>query len=163
MSETIQAPEATADTVSKKRAIQELQPSRMKECEFERTVYTCTAHENTTPEDLLEPAYWTHVAEKFKPFDKVEARADDGTWYAEYLVLETSRRWTRMHLLMVHSLTTADVSVTQAKLQEFTVEYKGPHKLHCVIRVSDGAILKDELRTKADANAWLTERIKAGI
>jgi len=145
------------------RHIQELNPTRMKECEFERTVYTATAHEETLPEDLLVPSYWTHCAETFKPFDKVEVRADDGSWYVELLVLETSRRWARMFLLAKHNLTTADVSLTQAKLQEFAVEYKGPHKLHCIIRLSDNEMIHEGERTKAGAHEWLAGRIKAGI
>ena len=154
--------EAPAVVPTTKR-VQELNPSRMKECEFERTVYTCTTHENTSPEDLLKPEYWTNVAEKFKPFDKVEARADDGSWYAELLVLETSRRWTRMHMLAAHNLTTQDVSLTQSKLQEFAVEFKGPHRKHCVIRISDQEIIHEGESTKAGAHLWLAERIKAGI
>ena len=46
------------------RKVQELSATRMKECEFERTNYVITAHENTEPEDLLDPAYWSTVAAK---------------------------------------------------------------------------------------------------
>lgn len=145
------------------KRVQELNPSRMKECEFERTVYTITAHENTEPDDLLKPEYWTNVAEKFKPFDKVEARADDGSWYAEYLVMETSRRWTRMHLLAAHNLTTADVSLTQVKLGEFGIEWKGPARKFCVIRLADQEMIHEGEASKAGAHAWLAERIKAGL
>ena len=159
MSEVIE----TTTAVQSTRHVQELNPARMKECEFERTVYTCTTHEETLPDDLLVPSYWTNVAEHFKPFDKVEVRADDGSWYAELLVLETSRRWTRMFMLSCHNLTTSDVSLTQAKLQEFVVEYKGPAKLHCIIRTADREIIHEGLRTKADAHEWLANRIKAGV
>lgn len=145
------------------RKVRQLEGARMKECEFERTVYVVTAHEHTDPEDLLEPEYWTHVAEKFKPFDKIEARADDGSWYAELIVLETSRRWTRMHLLQKADLTTKDVSLTQSKLQEFAVDWKGPHRKFCVIRLSDQEILHDAEQTKAGAHSWLAERIRAGL
>ena len=135
----------------------------MRECEFQRTVYTATAFENTVPEDLLDPEYWTHVAEQFKPFDKVEVRADDGSWYAECLVLETSRRWTRMHMLSKHNLTTGDVSLSQTKMQEYAIEWKGPHKKHCVIRQSDQEIIHEGEETKAGAYTWLSGRIKAGL
>jgi len=163
MSEVTEGKTETPAAVVSARHIQELNPARMKECEFERTVYTCTTHEETQPEDLLNPSYWTHVAEKFKPFDKVEARGDRGEWYAEFIVLESSRRWTRMHMLSKHMLTTPDVSVTQAKLQEFSVEWKGPHRKFCVVRVSDQEMIHDSEATKEGAYAWLAGRIKAGI
>lgn len=155
--------QGTTANIAPERKVQVLNPARIKECEFERTVYTCTAHENTEPNDLLNPEYWTHVAEKFKPFDKVEARADDGSWYAEFLVLETSRRWTRMVLLGMWNLTTADVSLTQSKLQEFAVEWKGPARKFCVLRLSDQEIIHDGEQTKAGAHDWLAGRIKAGL
>ena len=68
-----------------------------------------------------------------------------------------------MHLLQAADLTTKDVSLTQSKLQEFAVEWKGPHRKHCVIRLSDQEILHDGEQTKAGAHAWLAERIRAGL
>ena len=163
MAEAETTTKAAEVTVATTKRVQELNPSRMKECEFERTVYTITTHENTSPEDLLKPEYWTNVAEKFKPFDKVEARADDGSWYAEFLVLETSRRWTRMHLLMQANLTTTDVSLTQSKLGEFNIEWKGPARKFCVIRASDQEMIHEGEQSKGTAHAWLAERIRAGL
>lgn len=164
MSETTDAPKAIEAPAATRR-VQELNPAngRFETGDFLRVLYVVTPHENTGPEDLLKPEYWVNVAEKFKPFDKVEARADDGSWYAEYLVLETSRKWTRMHMLASHNLTTQDVSLTQSKLQEFAVEFKGPHRKHCVIRLSDQEIIHEGESTKSGAHAWLAERIKAGI
>jgi len=162
MAETKEADKA-ATTETPARRVQPVDRARMRECEFQRTVYTATAFENTDPKDLLDPEYWTHVAEQFKPFDKVEVRADDGSWYAELLVLETSRRWTRMHMLSKHNLTTGDVSLSQSKLQEYAVEFKGPHKKHCVIRLSDQEIIHEGEETKGGAHTWLAGRIKAGL
>ena len=155
--------EASPKAVPPARKVQELNPTRMAECEFKRTLYVCTAHENTEPEDLLSPDYWTNVADKLRPWDKIEARADDGSWYAEFLVLETSRRWARVVMLNKHNLTTGDVSLTQAKLDEYSVEFKGPERKWSVIRRNDQEMLHEGEQTKASAFAWLSERIKAGL
>lgn len=143
------------------RKVQELNPSRMKECEFERTTYVATAHEQTQPEDLLEPEYWSHVAEKLKPWDKIEARADDGSWYAEYLVLDTSCRWARLALLAKYDLTTSDVSLSQAARDEYKIEWKGPARKFCVIRNSDNAMVHEGEQTKVGAHQWLINRLKS--
>lgn len=145
------------------RKVRELEGDRMRECEFQRTVWVATAHEGTVAADLLQPEYWTHVAERFKPFDHVEARADDGSWYAEFLVLEAGRRWTRMHPLCIHNLSTPDVSLTAARYAEFLVEYKGPGPKHCVIRRADQTVIHDGEETKEGAYRWLAGRIQAGI
>jgi len=141
---------------------QALLPPRMKECEFERTLWVVTAHENTRPEDMLDPEYWTHVSERLRPFDKIEARADDGSWYAEFLVLDVSRRWATVHALRIDHLTTKDVSLSKVMSDEYTVEWKGPAHKHSVIRKTDGAVLHEGEQTKAGAYQWLSNRLKAG-
>lgn len=148
---------------AKRMQAQALLPSRMKECEFERTLWVITAHENTRPEDLMEPDYWTHVAERLKPWDKIEARADDGSWYAELLVLDVSRRWATVHALRIDHLTTKDLSLSKALSDDYAVEWKGPAHKFSVVRKSDGALLHEGEQTKAGAFQWLTNRIKAGI
>ena len=145
------------------RKVRELDTNRMQECEYKRTIWVVTAHENTLLEDLLVPEYWAHVAEKLRPFARIEARADDGSWYAEYLVLESSRRWARLHLLSQHNLTTSDVSLSQAKFGEYTVKHRGPEREWSVIRRSDNEMLHEGEQTEAGAYRWLSDRIRAGM
>jgi hypothetical protein len=143
-------------------AVQPLDGARMRECEFERTVWVITAHENTKPEDLLRLEYWTNVAEKLKPYDKIEARADDGTWYAEYLVVESERLWSRVCLLNKVDLDEAPKSDEARPEAEFRVEWKGPAHKWSVIRSSDSAMVKEGLGSRTEANAWVAARMKAG-
>ncbi len=136
------------------RKVQELSATRMKECEFERTNYVITAHENTDPEDLLDPAYWSTVAAKLKPWDKIEARADDGSWYAEFIVLDCSRNWARVYPLCTHHLTSTDVSQTQAQ-EGYEIAYKGPMRKWTVIRKKDSEVIHEGEASKAGAYSWL--------
>ena len=145
------------------RKVRELDANRMQECEFKRTIWVVTAHEHTIPEDLLVPEYWAHVAEKLRPFSRIEARADDGSWYAEYIVLEASRRWARLHMLSSHNLTTSDVSLSQAKFAEYLVQHRGPERQWSVIRRSDSEMLHEGEQTESGAYRWLSERIRAGL
>ena len=70
-----------------------LGPTAFAPAEFRRTVYSGTAERGIRPEDVLDPAYWAYHAANLKPWDRVDIRGEDGTWYGEYLVLDCSRTW----------------------------------------------------------------------
>lgn len=152
----------TADAVPE-RKVEQLNPIRMKEGQYERTVWVITAHENTFPDDLSAPEYWSHVATKLRPWDRIEARANDGTWYAELLVLEAGRNWARAQLLNVTKLSTTDVAMSQVNsLSPYEIKYRGPHSQWSVIRKVDREVVHDGEATQGGAVNWLNERMKAG-
>ncbi len=150
---TITKPDVAAGADKLVRA---METSRFKECEYERTIYVATAFEATTVEDLLKPEYWVHVASKLKAWDRIEARADDGTWWAELMVLESGRTFTRVRLLRHYSLTTDDVAQTQAGgIVDYIVEWKGPHTKWRVVRTIDNMVVHEGAGSKESANDWL--------
>ncbi len=138
-----------------------LNPSRMKGAEYERTVYVATVEFGTTKDDMKDPAFWSHVSNKLKPWDRIEVRSDDGTFFAEYLVLASERTWAKVHMLSYTSLTSAEVSQTQAAIEndEFEVRWRGPHLKFSVIRKADDAVLKDGM-SKDEAFLWRKEYVK---
>ncbi len=159
------ATESTAGTAAapaEAHKYQAINPSRLKLGEYIRNIFTATAHEGTLVEDALNPEYWAHVSEQFKPYDKIELRADDGSWYAEFMVLDASRTWARVKLLNQWDLTTADTSLSQATLDAYRFEFKGPHKKWCVIRNSDDAYVHEQMASKGDAMAAIGTLLKAG-
>ena len=149
---------------SEYRKVEQLNPTRMKEADFERQTYFAKAHENTRPEDLLSRSYWSHVATRLKPWDKVEVVADDGTWWAEFLVLEAGRTWAKVEMLRHKSLTSSDVSESQATaMLPYEVVHRGTDSKWSVIRKSDRAVMHEGEETQGGAIDWLNERLKAGI
>lgn len=136
----------------------QLNPSRMKQGEYERTVWVATVEQGVGREDLKDPSFWAHVANKLRPWDKLEVRADDGTFYSEYLILACDRAWAQVHELMYASLTTSDISLTQADTLQ--LKFRGPHLKWSVIRTADGAVLKEQCQTKDEASAWMDGHIK---
>lgn len=86
---------------------------RIQESEFAYTTHIGTAYENTEPSDLLATEYWAHRAAKLRPWDEIKIRANDGSWYAHLLVLESGRNWARVHMLSAWKLTTSEVAQTQ--------------------------------------------------
>lgn len=135
---------------------------RFRGIEYMREHYLCTAHANTRPEDLLKPEYWAHVATLMRPRARIEAWADDGTWMAEYVVLEAGRNWARLFMLEKHFLTTADVAMTQADaLSPYEIAHRGPHSKWSVIRKVDREVVHEGEETPDGAAAWTRERLKA--
>ena len=140
---------------------------RIQESEFAYTTHIGTAYENTEPGDLLATEYWAHRAAKLRPWDEIKIRANDGSWYAHLLVLESGRNWARVHMLSAWKLTTSEVAQTQSApkspFADFRVEHMGPHAKWCVIRRSDNQKIHEGAENQDAAMAWLKERIKAGI
>ena len=63
----------------------------LKPAETIRNVYQITAAAGTSPEHLLDPKYWTHVARRMRLGDKIEVIASDSSWYAEVRVMEVGK------------------------------------------------------------------------
>ena len=124
-----------------------------------RQDWVVTAEFGTTPEQVLDTSYWAHVSSKFSPYDHIEVRCDDGSWILELIVTSCDRNWARVFLAQRYDLTTADVSETQ--VQKHKVQWRGPHLLFGVLRLSDSQVVQEKLRTKEEATAWMNQHEKA--
>ena len=147
---------------SKPETIPQLDPSRFHLAEAERMPYAITVEQGVTKRHITDPAFLAHVAARLRPYDKIEVRCDDGSFYAELLVLTAERTYARVHLLAWHDLTTKDVTQTQAAIAQpgYTVEWKGPHRKWCVIRTQDASIVHEQAPGKHEASVWLHEFLK---
>ena len=150
------------DPDATKRVVRQLEMSRLRLAENERAVHVITAFDDTEPEDLLDPSYWAHVTSKFTPWDHIEARANDGAWWAEYIVLSVDRAFARVAMLRKVNLTTPDVALSQATgPQAHEVKFRGPHSKWSVIRNSDKQVLFEGGALREDAEGWLRNHLKA--
>lgn len=138
-----------------------LYPARLKLVEHAISNWVACVEQGVTREELKSPEYWQHIAPKCKPWDQIKALADDGTFYAEYLVLSAGRAWLKVFELNYINLTSSDVSVTQADTQDgYTVKWRGPHAKYSVIRDTDSAIIHEGENDKEAATLWLSDFIK---
>lgn len=145
----------TTQTVIPERKIQPITHTDLKESEFVRPFYCATVPFGTQPNDLLSPEYWAHVANQLKPWARIEARAVDGTWFAEYVVLDVGRTWAKLHMLNQHNLTTPDVALSQANaMSPYEVKWRGPIAKWSVVRKSDSAV-QTEGMSKEEAIGWV--------
>jgi len=144
-----------------------LPPARMLLCEQVRHQFAIDVAIGVSLNDVMRPHFWTHHSTRLAPWDRIEVRAEDGSWFAELLVLATDRTWTRVHLLSRHSLTSADVSLTQASDDEVAafraaleVMHRGPRKWS-VVRKEGREVLSEDKQAKSDAEAAADEIARA--
>ena len=136
-----------------------LNPQRINLAEYVRQDWVVNAEEGQTIGQVMEPSYWAHVSAKFKPYDHVEVRAEDGAWIAELLVLDCSRTWAKMFKISYHALTTSDVSISQAEKEAMKHEavWKGPQHKWVVLRLADNAIISEGHASKEIAAVALKQ------
>lgn len=148
---------STAAPQAEERKIEPLMSASLQEGEFRRTVYVALVAKGVSLQDALEPKFWAHTAPKLKPYDKIELRAEDGTWYAEVIVMDSSRTWARVKPLVGPVFfTTGDVSESQAAATDFEVIHRGPKKWSVIDKKNrkvyfEGGALRD------DAERWVKE------
>jgi hypothetical protein len=155
-----------------------LTPDRFKEAEYTRRVWAMTPAVGTEVKHLLAPAYWSHVAAKLNPTDRIEVITEDNAWFAELLVMSQGGNWAQVKLLRYVQLTgvaaapeavvektsesvaeevTEPTTETPSTDSQLTVSYGGIKARHRVIRKSDKAVLKDGFPTQAEAVKWMHE------
>lgn len=142
---------------AKKRAVF-IDPGRMYLAEYQRQDWVANAPEGVTPDDLKDPGFWALMASNLKPFDRIDVRADDGSWLAEVLVKQADRTYAIVAVLNVYLL---DETATQAPADDYEVLWRGPQNKWCVKRISDSEVIKAGLGTRAEGNAWLFDYRKA--
>jgi hypothetical protein len=132
-------------------------PNRIALGEHARNVHVYTAESSEHPEDFTKPEFWALVSTKFQPFDHIEIRTDDGTYWAEYLVIAAERTWAKVHKLRDVRLQPLEQTEVDP---EFKVEWKGRHLKFCVIRLSDKSIVHEGEQEKSGASRWLEDYVR---
>ena len=129
-------------------------PNHMQLVEHYRAHYGASVPEGTTAEDLQRPEFWAHVARNLRPYDIIDVLPEDGSYFAEVIVLSQGVGFAKVKLLRFVELADDEVLEDEAPV---IVKWKGPHLKHTVIRKSDAQVLKDGFPTKLDAENWARE------
>lgn len=147
----------------------QLPPNDLWPFEHISTRHDAKIQQGVNPDALLVPGFWAHHAMKLKPFDEIRARAEDGTWMGNYLVLDCSRTWAKVKLLELYHLGTADVSLTQASeaevkayMDQHEVKHRGPRGWS-VVRKADRLVLQEHMAQREEAEGWLTNHARAQV
>jgi hypothetical protein len=140
-----------------------LDPTRVTLDEYVNQNWTVTVEAGTTIEDILKPEFFSNISSKMRPYDHMRVRTDAGEWYGEFLVLSCGRVWAKLAPIFTMDLTSKDIELTQAGvadgMEQYEVAFRGPHLKFCIIRKSDRESIKEQLQTKAEAQAWLASYV----
>lgn len=134
-----------------------LTADRIKLAEYVRNIFVIVPELNTKLEDMLRPAFWSHVAAKLHPSDRIEVIAEDGTYFAEFYVVSCGRNWAKVSLLRMHELAEDTPEVTKAVSSEYEVQWAGGQEKARVIRLVDKQVLQAGLSSKKEAAEWLAK------
>lgn len=144
----------------------QLPPNCLQEAEYRFTVWESFIPSGIDADALLKPNFWSLYAARFKPFDEIRARTEDGTWLSRFIVLEAGRTWARVQRLEHHTLGTQDVALTRAAGQavedarkQFTVRNRGQAGWS-VVRNSDKQVMHEGEQSKLAADKWLDDYLR---
>lgn len=138
-----------------------LTESRFRDASFWRNVFASNPEEGTTLDDMKAESYWAHVAKFLRPWDKIEVRAENGSFYAEFIVRDSGRNWAKVELVFSHTFGTGGVEQRTPADPEYVSKYAGPHAKWRVTRKSDNATMRDGFAQQGDADQWIKEHIKS--
>jgi hypothetical protein len=149
------------------RAIK-LPPARMRLAEFVRSVHAITPEVGVTREDFKRPDFWGNVSNMLKPNDRIEVVAQDGEFFAEFLVVSCGKQFAKVVELRYVELAEhmpedneERFDVNSLAAGDYEIKYGNNEDKFRVIRKSDKEILHKGSATKAEAGKWLDEYLVA--
>jgi hypothetical protein len=133
--------------------------------EHRRNLWTARVPQGTGIDRVSEPDYWVHVTKDLRVDDKIEVKAADGSWYAEFLVTKVEKHAAHVWLILYADRYQRPAPVAQAAPAEsgeagHKIEFGGGHKWR-VIRLSDKQVIHKGEPDEESAKAWLAEHLKA--
>lgn len=149
--------EATVAAQPKQRAVI-ITSDRFHPAESANQRWVINAEPSHEPEDIENPTYYAHVAEKLTVYDHIEVRAETGEWIAWLVVTGCGDGWARVKAINVVRLDPSKDMVKPADAAQHYVAWKGPQHKYCVIRKQDGHRVSEGHKTQGSAEEWMREQ-----
>lgn len=155
MSEVKEAAPVTARAVK-------LGPTRFQADEFARTCWCARPEPGTTPEQVMNPMYWSHVAGRLRPYSEIVVIPEGGAYYLRLLVTSVSKVDAVVVPLQFKDLrsTVQVVPSGTNPLEDYELKYVNPTVKWRVMRKADKQVLKDGLENEKVATDWLKDHLK---
>lgn len=134
-------------------------PERWGLADIKRNDHIVDAEVGTTIDDILDPAYWAHLAPEFHAFDTIEVRGEDGAWIAYLRVIFAERNYAKvvMERPVFYIEQNREIANDSRKHH---IEWKGPHNKFAVIRNSDEQMVQSTFKTREEATTWMIDHEK---
>lgn len=139
---------------------------RFKQAEYSFNVHNAMIPETDTMEDVKRPDYWSIISNTglMRDGDEIRLVWEDDTLLARAYVLQCGKQWAHIKILETHALVDEVPELPAPLPSGYKIVWRGRHHRFGVIRVADDALIKGEngeFHTRADAQKWLTEHLKA--
>jgi len=132
---------------------------RFKPAEFLRTIWYAKPESGTTVKDMLKPDYWTHVSFSLKQGDRIEAIAEDGSWFAEFYVKYANKVET--HVALMRDVTLGKPAAKKETAEpEHLIKYVNQNAKWRITRTKDKVMLVEKLESKEVAQEWLNKYLE---
>jgi len=131
--------------------------SRVKEQDSVRSWWVVTVEAGVGKEDVLNPEFWSFVALKFKPGERVEIHTDDSSWFGEYLILDCDRTFAKL-IELTHYKLQVDGKISPHLAYE--AFWGGPFGKWGIKRTTDQEMIGNHYETKQAALEFLAEYLQ---
>lgn len=131
-------------------------PEKLGLAEHKRNDWCMDVDPHLEVNDVLEPGYWSHVAEKMQPMDTIECRWEDGSRIVHLRVVFCERTYAKVRVVSEENMGKEGREVP-VDSDKHTIQYKGPTRRFCVIRNADLEIVQEGFKERGLAAAWLVE------
>ena len=120
--------------------------------------YAAIVPQGITPEDLEKSEYWSIVANISKAGGHIRVQCEDGSWEAECSIRNVGPTWVSVKVLKVHRF---EPDTIPDEDMEYRVYWRGNHHKWAIQRLSDKAIIKNNLVSRVEADSALIDHRKA--
>jgi hypothetical protein len=134
-----------------REAFYRLLQGQLQTSETARNHYVARPEAAVTREQMLRPAFWSHVAKMLRAGDRIDALSADASWFMELVV----RASDGVEVAIGELRFVAFDAIAQRNPDDYEIAYKGPVVRWRITRKADGVIVQENLQSKLAAEAWL--------
>lgn len=134
-------------------SIPRLLPHQLVLAEQARNVWHINLETVMVPEDFLRAECYAHVAKQLHRGDHIHVLAEDGSWYAEFIIRSIDGS-----AVQVGETLYKEFEPTGLIADAYDVEWAGQREKARVIRKSDRRVMVSGLPSKEAAAGWLLDR-----
>ncbi len=155
---TLEAPIRPAAATPPEPPTPSIPAPRVRDAEFERRFLVATPPPGHTLEMVVRPDYWRRVAHKIEPWCRIGCRADDASWWAELLVLDSGADYATVHVIN-HCLLPEIEDIATVIAADYEVRRRGPHAHFAVIRKSDGVVMREGFNLRSQGHDFIRDEL----
>lgn len=148
-----------SDTETKIIQKRQVHASNVVATEYARNSFLVVPEYGTKLEEMFREEYWAMASHMLKCTDHIEVMAEDGSWYAEFIVLNSRQGWVKVGLINHKEF--GGEAVEPVNMDAYTVVWRGPKRKWSIERKSDNQIMKENFEDKTDAMAWIVGNKRA--